>query len=58
MGGGQDKKKDPNREDINKKSFGKFFKKVAERSSDMAVPSMLILMSNSVEIMRLRNTLI
>ena len=58
MGGGMEKKKDESKEDVNKKNFGQFFKKVNEHSDHMKVPSMLVLLSNSVEIIRLRNILI
>jgi len=43
---------------VDKKNFGRFFPKLHEHSALINVPSLLILSCNTIEILRLRNTLI
>jgi hypothetical protein len=43
---------------VQNKNFGQFYPKLKERTADLKLPSMLTLMCNSVEILRLRNTLL
>jgi len=42
---------------VDKKNFGRFFPKLHERSALISIPSMLILSCNTIEALRLRNTL-
>ena len=58
VGGGGGQKNQDEGEDVNKKNFGQFFKKVNARTPNLNLPSMLILMANSIEIIRLRSVLI
>jgi hypothetical protein len=43
---------------IQNKNFGKFYTKLQARTDGLQVPSMLILMCNSVEVLRLRSVLL
>ena len=43
---------------VDKKNFGRFFPKLHEHSALINMPSLLILSCNTIEILRLRNTLI
>lgn len=45
-------------ESITKKNFGRFCPKLKERTEELEYPSMLKLCCNSVEVVRLRSTLI
>lgn len=49
---------DINAQPIQNKNFGKFFAKLEARTEGLQVPSMLVLMCNSVEVLRLRSVLL
>lgn len=49
---------DIDRQPIQNKNFGKFYAKLKERTDGLEIPSMLILMCNATEILRLRNVLL
>ena len=51
-------KKDQDPSKLNKASFSHFYQKVNERTEELEMPSMLVLTCNSVEIFRLRQTLL
>lgn len=45
-------------EPVTKKNFGKFNPKLKERTEELEFPSMLKLCCNTIEVIRLRNTLL